>query len=100
MTKEPIEKRLSLDKIECSATFSRASRRTTLVKEYAERIEAGESSRQSIVFFDGETYWLAEGFHRLAGAQEGRPKADRLHRHHGSKEDAQWHALQSNQDHG
>jgi hypothetical protein len=41
----------------------------TIVKDYAERLLESENNAAAfppiIVFFDGETYWLADGFHRL-----------------------------------
>jgi len=43
------------------------------VAEYAERMREGASFPAAIVIDDGSTYWLADGFHRLAAsAQAGR----------------------------
>lgn len=44
-----------------------------VVDEYAEAIEAGAEMPPPVVFFDGEDYWLADGFHRFrAYAKLGR----------------------------
>ena len=72
----------------------------TTVKEYAERIEASDKLPPVVVFFDGTTYWLAEGFHRLAAHKlAGRTMIDCIVID-GTKADAQWHALQTNKTHG
>jgi hypothetical protein len=36
------------------------------VAAYAERMEAGDEFPAVDLFYDGGTYWLADGFHRLA----------------------------------
>jgi hypothetical protein len=40
------------------------------VAAYAERMEAGDSFPPVVVFHDGSTHWLADGFHRVAAAQK------------------------------
>lgn len=37
---------------------------------YAERMEAGDEFPPVVVFYDGATHWLADGFHRVAAAQK------------------------------
>ncbi|MEI8373470.1 MAG: hypothetical protein WCJ35_11640 [Planctomycetota bacterium] len=95
------EKRLSLDKIKRARDVQpRVAMDNNVVKDYAERVEAGEKFPPVDVFFDGETHWAADGFHRLAGHEKaGRKQIDCIV-HPGTKADAQWHALQSNKDHG
>lgn len=69
MEKKPkqTEQRLSIDKIKCSKDVQpRVKTDASVVKEYAERIEAGDDLPLIVVFYDGTTYWLAEGWHRLA----------------------------------
>lgn len=36
-----------------------------LVQEYAEQMAEGAAFPRVVVFFDGQTHWLADGFHRL-----------------------------------
>ena len=36
-----------------------------LVNEYAAALESGENLPDIVVFYDGESHWLADGYHRL-----------------------------------
>lgn len=45
-------------------TQSRAEINNEVVAEYAEALTEGEKFPPVIVFFDGVSYWLADGFHR------------------------------------
>jgi len=47
-------------------TQSRAQLYESVVSDYADQIGAGATFPPVIVFFDGESYWLADGFHRHA----------------------------------
>jgi hypothetical protein len=50
-------------------TQSRAEINTAIVTEYAELMEDGTLFPSLTVFYDGEAYWLADGFHRYAAAK-------------------------------
>ncbi len=90
-------RKLSIDKIRCSKDIQpRAAMDANAVAEYAERIDAGDDLPKIVVYYDGTTYWLTEGFHRLAAYKKLRRKQVECIVITGSKEDAQWHALQSN----
>lgn len=39
-----------------------------IVAAYAERLRSGEVPPAVYVYFDGQEYWLADGFHRIAAA--------------------------------
>jgi len=95
------EQRLSLDKIKRARDVQpRVAMDKTVVAEYGDRLEAKDKLPPVVVFFDGEDYWLAEGFHRVAAHEKaGRKQIDCV-LCEGTKEDAQWHALQSNKTHG
>ncbi|MBT5318356.1 MAG: hypothetical protein HOL45_00445 [Chloroflexi bacterium] len=43
---------------------SRENRNTTAIKEFAEAIEEGAEFPPIVVFYDGGTYWCADGFHQ------------------------------------
>ncbi|HJT33533.1 MAG TPA: ParB/RepB/Spo0J family partition protein [Pirellulales bacterium] len=70
------------------------------VAEYAEQMAAGAAFPPPVVFHDGQDYWLADGFHRLAAARlAGLTKIDcevRL----GGQRDARLCAVGANSDHG
>ena len=46
------------------AINARATVRREVSLDYAEALKAGAKFPPVIIFFDGETYWLADGFHR------------------------------------
>jgi hypothetical protein len=46
----------------------RASISTSKIDEYVERMIEGDAFPPLVVFYDGEVYWLADGFHRHAAA--------------------------------
>lgn len=49
-------------------TQSRAELNNTTVDEYTEAMLEGDTFPPIVVFFDGSSYWLADGFHRYFGA--------------------------------
>jgi hypothetical protein len=50
-------------------TQSRAAINEEVVNEYAESMKDGALFPSVIVFYDGEHYWLADGFHRVHAAK-------------------------------
>ena len=81
-------------------TQSRAAINDETVAEYAEAIQAGAKLPPILVFFDGTTYWAADGFHRiLAHIKAG--KANILADvQRGAKDSAIWASVGSNLSHG
>ena len=70
------------------------------IRELIEAIDAGDTVPPLIVFWDGEDYWLADGFHRWHAYKSvdiGDPPVEVKH---GTVEDAQWFALSCNKSHG
>ena len=51
---------------EAGGTQMRAKLDQTTVTEYAEALTAGQTLPPIVLFHDGQSYWLADGFHRLA----------------------------------
>lgn len=71
-----------------------------VVAEYAEAMEGGEEFPPVIVYFDGEVYWPADGFHRIDAAKKiGRDTISADVRQ-GSKRDAVLLAVGVNANHG
>jgi hypothetical protein len=50
-------------------TQARVKLNQEVVSQYAEKMREGEIFPPVTVFFDGSTYWLADGFHRYFGAK-------------------------------
>lgn len=70
------------------------------VEEYAEHYRAKTKMPPVVVFFDGQAYWLADGFHRVAGARgAGRRKIESDVRQ-GTQRDAILFSLAANHNHG
>jgi hypothetical protein len=73
---------------------------TLVVAEYADAMRDGAIFPPVTIFFDGATYWLADGFHRWAAAlQVGLPTIEADVRN-GSKRDAILFAFGANTTHG
>lgn len=50
-------------------TQPRAELREDVIEDYAEAMRAGAVFPPVVVYFDGEAYWLADGFHRVKAAR-------------------------------
>lgn len=94
--------KLELDKIRTDGgTQPRAALRIDTIEEYADLMRAGVEFPPVTVYFDGENYWLTDGFHRLGAARRAQPgqpiEADVIQ---GALPDAQWHSFGVNKAHG
>ncbi len=74
--------------------------RCDVVTEYATAMNAGAKFPPIIVFSDGENYWPADGFHRMAAASEANLDEVPCEVRPGSRADAQWFSYSANQSHG
>ena len=82
-------------------TQPRAQINQQICDEYGERMKAGEKFPAIDVFFDGENYWLADGFHRLQAYSMAVPgEAIECNVYQGTLQDAQWHSYSVNKTHG
>lgn len=81
-------------------TQVRESTSDAKVTEYAEAINGGAAFPPIVVFFDGETYWLADGFHRIAACEKAGATEVMAEVREGGREDALWFALSANKRHG
>jgi len=82
---------------EDGGTQARAELIQEKITEYAERIE---TMTPIVVYYDGTSYWLADGFHRVAAAEEARVDAIEAEVRQGSLRDAIFHSLGANANHG
>lgn len=81
-------------------TQPRAQLDLLTVQEYATAMRDGAIFPPVLLFFDGESHWLADGFHRLEAAREvGRATLDAEIRA-GSQRDAVLYSVGANGEHG
>lgn len=78
----------------------RVSTDHNISQEYGLAMAKGDQFPPLDVFYDGEVYWLADGFHRFHGAQAlGLPFID-CRVHEGSRDDALWFTCGANATNG
>jgi len=73
---------------------------TVTVTEYAEAMERGDKFPPVSVIYDGDDYWLYDGFHRVRAAEKRGKFQIRAEVEQGTREDAVWESLASNKKHG
>jgi len=71
-----------------------------VVTEYADDIIAGDTFPAVTVFHDGESYWLADGFHRLAAHKAAKRDEIDVDVRQGTRREAILHSVGANADHG
>lgn len=81
-------------------TQPRAAMEWSVVAEYAEEYKKGTNMPPLIVFKEGKTFWLADGFHRYNAAQEAHLESINAEVKEGSKQDAIRYAIGANVAHG
>lgn len=96
-----MEKIVKLDQIEIDhTTQSRSNINKSVVNEYSEAIDSGIVFPSIILFYDGEKYWIADGYHRyFANKNLGFLEINADVRD-GTKRDAILHSLSANTSHG
>jgi transposase-like protein len=93
---------LNLEQIRIDGgTQPRAVLQQDVILEYRERMEQGANFPPPTVFFDGQEYWLADGFHRFAAILRAFPAQPlECDVRQGTLQDAQWFSYSANQSHG
>lgn len=81
-------------------TQSRIELNQDVVAEYAEAYKTGVQMPPVVVFFDGTSFWLADGFHRFFGAKHAGLLEIHEDRHPGTQRDAVLYSLGANAKHG
>jgi len=71
-----------------------------VVAEYAELYANGVDLKPVVVFFDGATYWLADGFHRYWANRKIESDYIFAHVQQGTQRDAILYSVGANADHG
>lgn len=94
-------KRVPLTEIVVDAgTQVRAATDDSVVSQYAERMTEGDQFPPIVLFHDGTSYYLADGFHRLLAAQRNQWRDIDADVRAGTKQDALWFALGANKANG
>ena len=71
-----------------------------VVQRYVEALKERATFPPITVYYDGEHYWLADGFHRLKAFRELKRKKVPAEVHQGSRREAILHAVGANAEHG
>jgi len=92
---------LSLDLINIyGGTQARVTTNDDAIASYADEMEQGAVFPPIVVYFDGATHWLADGFHRYLAAKRLARPAISAEVHEGGRTDALRHALGANATNG
>ena len=79
---------------------SRAALSPEAIEAYAEQMRAGVVFPPIVVYYDGERYWCADGWHRVLASRRAEFAEIDADVREGSRRDAMLHALSANADHG
>jgi uncharacterized ParB-like nuclease family protein len=92
---------LKIDRIRLDGgTQPRSTIDMDVVADYAEAMERGDEFPPVSVIYDGNDYWLYDGFHRVRAAEKRGEFQIRAEVEQGTREDAVWKSLAANQKHG
>ena len=78
----------------------RAQMSEEVTQEYADAMSSGAKFPSVIVFFDGENYWLADGFHRMEACKRAGFNKVKAEVYQGNRMDALKFAFGANKTHG
>lgn len=93
--------KLRIDQIRTDGgTQPRAALNYEVIEEYIEAIRAGAKFPPIEVFYDGENYWLADGFHRRDAHFGADLEEIDCHVNQGTLQDAQWFSFGANKANG
>lgn len=81
-------------------TQSRVELNESVVADYADVIRRGDSLPSVVVFFDGSTHWLADGFHRFHAHRMARAEEIEADVRTGARRDAVLFSVGANARHG
>jgi hypothetical protein len=92
---------LRIDQIQMDGgTQPRALLDWDAVHDYCDAMAAGAKFPPVTVFYDGERYWLGDGFHRVKAAYAAEFETIECDVHQGTLEDAQWFSFSANRTNG
>ncbi|MBI1900916.1 MAG: ParB N-terminal domain-containing protein [Planctomycetia bacterium] len=101
MTTQQKNRHVCLDDISLDGgTQPRPTLSIEIVAEYKAAMEAGAKFPPLVVFLDGRTFWLADGFHRFHAERERGAEKVLCEIHLGTVRDAKLYAAGANAQHG
>jgi hypothetical protein len=101
MAPEPARFTLQLDQLRTDGgTQPRARLDESAIKEYADDMRGGATFPPVVVFYDGDQYWLVDGFHRVAAAKRVPQEEITADVFQGSRRDAVLYSVGVNATHG
>lgn len=81
-------------------TQPRDSINPSVVDDYTEAMVSGATFPPVTVFYDGEKYWLSDGFHRVSAARKAGLDSINAEVKQGTRREAILHSVGANADHG
>ncbi len=91
---------VALDDIKDAGAQMRVDMRPEIVAEYADEMLAGTTFPPVVLYQEGETYWLADGYHRVDAARRINLETITAAIHEGTSRDAILHGIGANAVHG
>lgn len=82
------------------ATQPRASIDFETVFDYMDAMVDGAEFPPVTIFYDGTSYWLADGFHRVKAAEQADFEEISCEVYQGTQQDAQWYSFAANKTNG
>lgn len=96
-----LDRKLPLSSIRTDGgTQPRAALDFDVIDDYAESMQVGAKFPALTIFYDGENYWLADGFHRHKAAWQAEATEIECDIHQGTLEDAKWYSFSANKTNG
>ena len=81
-------------------TQSRAGMNQDVINEYTESIQDGATFPDVLLYYDGNDYWLADGFHRVAAHKAAGKELISANVKQGTRRDAILYSVGANSQHG
>ena len=91
---------ITLSDIQDGGAQMREEMKPDVVRDYADDMAAGAIFPPVVVYHDGSSYWLADGFHRVAAARKIERETFDAEVREGGDRDAILHGIGSNASHG